>query len=101
MTMHTSPCPLLTLLLFLVPFLSVGCGLLQAEQEGTLHVHLQSSFSDDEVRVEVDDEEVFYGKVTTDHVLGLAERIRYRVPRGKHRIGVTVGGAEQAVKEFT
>ena len=76
-----------------------GCGLL-GENRQAFEVHLQSSFEDDHVRVEIDGQVVFDGRVTTAHVAGLAERIKLERPTGRHRIRVIVNDLEAVEKRF-
>ena len=87
------------MLLFVGAVATAGCGLL-GEDRQAFEVHLQSSFDQDHVRVELDGRTVFDGRVTTAHVAGLAERIELERPTGTHRIRVTVNDLEAVEKRF-
>lgn len=65
-----------------------------------LEVHLGSDFNDDRVRVAIDGREVFDDRVTTNHVLSLAEVIELQRPPGRYRIDVQVNHDHQAWTTF-
>lgn len=78
-----------------------GCRIVQEEHlQYPLEVHLQVDFRGENVRVEVDRELVFEGRVETDDVLGFAEIIRLDLTPGRHRIRVRVGDTFGAETSF-
>ncbi|MGI9175509.1 MAG: hypothetical protein ACR2GR_09360 [Rhodothermales bacterium] len=76
-----------------------GCGLLGEDQQA-FEVHLQSTFKQDHVRVEIDGHVVFDGRVTSDPLVGGAEVIKLERPTGMRRIRVTVNDSEVAEERF-
>lgn len=63
-----------------------------------LHIALEEGFSDDEVAVSVDDEEVLHRTaVSTRMQLGLAETTDAAVEPGRHVVTVSARGATQLI----
>lgn len=58
-------------------------------------VHLNNNFNNDLVQVEIDKKVVLNERVTTNHVLSLAEIIKLKRPAGKHSIKITVNGRKE------
>lgn len=66
----------------------------------SLTVDFTTQFDDDLVRVELDDALIYEERLTTNDVLGLAERATFSIPDGRHRVRVEVAGrAESATFE--
>lgn len=92
------------LLLLLVLFMfGAGCdSAVPATPSGPeeVRVDLQSDFDRDHVAIELDGDLVFSDRVTTNHLLGLAEFISLSIPEGEHSIQAVVNGRYYAAAQF-
>lgn len=67
-----------------------------AECRDDLQIHLRNSFENDRVRVKLDDNVVYNGRVTTDDVWSLAEIVELRPRPGRHVLDVMINGSYKA-----
>ena len=77
-----------------------------------MSIHLWGNFNYDKVVIELNSEFVFFGRVSTDHSVciaegkdyllpvGLAGRIDFSLPEGAHRVRVIVNEQSSSVQEF-
>ena len=65
-----------------------------------LSIHLQADFNDDKVVIVLNGDRVFSGRVTTDHIVGVAKMIPLSLPEGMHHIRVSVNGRSSSSQGF-
>lgn len=82
-----------TLFVLFALLLLVGCGKIGFKQD--LRIDIGAIFNNDEVTVQLDDETVFTGTVTTDEILGFAKILTLKAKKGKRKLVVTVNGVEK------
>lgn len=75
-----------------------GCDEPAAPASQSFEFHIQSFFQGDWVRLELDDRPVFWGRATTEPLLGVAAVIPSSATPGAHVARVTVGGVERTVQ---
>lgn len=95
----------LLLSIFLTAFLGVGCdnaAHVEAPEPADLfQVHLLSAFNAEVVVLELDDRELFRGRITSDSFFDLAAVVSGEVTIGEHRLAVTVHDFVREEVSFT
>lgn len=94
------------LLSFIVTaFFVLGCDsatpVEEDEPADLFQVHLLSDFDADVVVLELDDRELFRGRVSSDAFFGLAAVVSDEVSIGEHRLTVSVHGSVREEVNFT
>ena len=72
--------------------LLAGCNLVSGSDDISVEVHMQSHFDEDNVSIQIDGRDVFSGRITTDHRIGLAERVTLQMAPGLHVISIQISG---------
>lgn len=95
---------ILLLSLVLISVIYLGCdstNLVTPSGPEDIQIDLRYNFENDHVLVELDGDPVFLDRVTTNHILSLAERIPLSIREGSHHLRVTVNYRVRSSQEFT
>ncbi len=74
----------------LLVLMATSCQNGTINEDERVYLHIQSSFSNDQVQVKFDGNEVYNNLVSTNHVLGLADVDSTTLTSGNHEIAVIV-----------
>jgi hypothetical protein len=91
------------LFLLVACLLASSCQVFAPEdnEAGLLEVHLQSSFDHTPVRITLDTQVIFDSLATTDHRIGLAERVSARTSSGVHTLELLIDGAHKEAQQIS